>query len=111
MGSPVLSSFSGMGEVLGWAPRLPVAALCDRKRIMSIWAKRCGGVIPQEYALGFTKVRSLSPEEFVRKLAKELQVSGVVAGEFICVALLLRPAWDRFSDFLLVCGVFLSTLS
>ncbi|KAL3684299.1 hypothetical protein R1sor_002321 [Riccia sorocarpa] len=80
MGPPVLLSFSGMGEVLGWAPRLPVAALCDRKRIMSIWAKRCGGVIPQEYALDFIKVRSLSPKEFVRKLATELQVSGVVAG-------------------------------
>ncbi|BBM98416.1 FAD synthetase [Marchantia polymorpha subsp. ruderalis] len=80
MGSPVLLSFAGMGEVLGWQPRLPVAAVCDRRRIMSIWAKRCGGVIPKEHALDFTKVRSLSPEEFVKKLATELHVSGVVAG-------------------------------
>ncbi|CAM6086990.1 unnamed protein product [Calypogeia fissa] len=80
MGAPVLLSFSGMAEVLGWQPRLPVAAFYDRKRIMSIWARHCGGVVPQECALEFVKVRSLSPREFVQKLSTDLCVKGVVAG-------------------------------
>eukprot|EP00850_Spirogloea_muscicola_P008376 SM000044S16023 [mRNA] locus=s44:639600:641287:+ [translate_table: standard] len=79
-GSPVLLSFAGMAEVLGWEPRLPLVASCDRIRIMDLWAHHCGGQIPQEASLVFRKVRSLSPRDFVRLLAEDLQVAGVVAG-------------------------------
>ena len=49
---------------------------------MRLWSKHCGDVIPQEYALDFAKVRLLSPEDFVEKMAKELKVKGVVAGSY-----------------------------
>ncbi|KAG0575449.1 hypothetical protein M758_5G005700 [Ceratodon purpureus] len=80
LGGPFLVSFAGMAEVLGWEVRLPVVARCDRTRVMGLWAKHCGGMVPQEYMLDFAKVRSLSPEQFVEKLAQELKVKGVVAG-------------------------------
>lgn len=64
--------------------RLPVVARCDRARVMSLWAEHCGDVVPQEYMLEFSKVRSLSPEQFVEKLASELKVKGVVAGTIHC---------------------------
>ncbi|XP_024377060.1 FAD synthetase 2, chloroplastic [Physcomitrium patens] len=80
IGAPFLVSFAGMAEVLGWEVRLPVVARCDRARVMSLWAEHCGDVVPQEYMLEFSKVRSLSPEQFVEKLASELKVKGVVAG-------------------------------
>lgn len=57
-----------------------MVARCDRTRVMRLWAKHCGDVVPQEYALDFAKVRLLSPEHFVEKMAKELKVKGVVAG-------------------------------
>lgn len=39
-GSPVLLSFSGMGAVLGWAPRKPLVAPCDRPRVLDLWAQQ-----------------------------------------------------------------------
>jgi FAD synthase len=80
LGVPFLVSFAGMAQVLGWEVRLPVVAPCDRTRVMGLWAKYCGDVVPREYMLDFAKVRSLSPEQFVAKLAFELKVKGVVAG-------------------------------
>jgi FAD synthase len=80
IGIPFLLSFSGMAQVLGWEPRLPVVAGCDRKRVMGLWSHYCRGIVPQEHNLDFAKVRSLSPQQFVEKLATELDVKGVVAG-------------------------------
>ncbi|KAJ8564862.1 hypothetical protein K7X08_001322 [Anisodus acutangulus] len=80
-GIPFLLSFVGMAEVLGWEPRAPIVAECDRKRILSSWAPYCGGVIPRELQIDFSKVRYLTPRQFVEKLSKELGVRGVVAGE------------------------------
>lgn len=37
-GTPVLLSFSGMAAVLGWAPRKPLVAPCDRPRVLNLWA-------------------------------------------------------------------------
>lgn len=68
-----------------WACRLPVVAPCDRTRVMGLWAKYCGDMVPQEHMLDFAKVRSLSPEQFVEKLAFELKVKGVVAGTIQCL--------------------------
>ncbi|KAK3012878.1 hypothetical protein RJ639_009228 [Escallonia herrerae] len=55
VGVPFLLSFVGMAEVLGWEP--------------------------SEFQVEFSKVRSLTPRQFVEKLSKELGVRGVVAGK------------------------------
>lgn len=103
MGPPVLLSFTGMAEVLQWEKRLPIVAPCDRKRIMSLWEVVCGGNAPQEYHLEFAKVRSLSPHDFVEKLAKELHVKGVVAGADYRFG--YKAAGDA-SDLVQLCGKF-----
>ncbi|KAM0943703.1 putative FAD synthase [Dioscorea sansibarensis] len=80
-GTPFLLSFVRMAEVLGWEYRPPIVAKCDRKHVLSSWAPYCGNVIPLEYEVDFSKVRHLTPRQFVERLSKELRVSGVVAGE------------------------------
>ncbi|CAL1374747.1 unnamed protein product [Linum trigynum] len=81
VGVPYLLSFVGMAEVLGWEPRPPIVAKCDRHRVLSSWAPHCGNVVPAEFQMEFSNVRHLTPRQFVEKLCKELEVSGVVAGE------------------------------
>ncbi|KNA14617.1 hypothetical protein SOVF_105810 isoform C [Spinacia oleracea] len=81
VGAPFLLSFVGMAEVLGWAPRSPIVAKCDRHRILSSWAPFCGNVPPKEFLIDFASVRHLTPQQFVEKLSKELGVRGVVTGE------------------------------
>ncbi|KAI3496864.1 hypothetical protein L1887_39242 [Cichorium endivia] len=80
-GTPFLLSFTGMAEILGWEPRAPVVAKCDRERVLSSWSTFCGEVVPTELEIEFSKVRSLTPRQFVEKLSKELGVRGVVAGK------------------------------
>lgn len=80
-GVPILLSFTGMAEVLGWAPRAPIVAKCDRERVLSSWASYCGNVAPKELLIDFAGVRHLTPRQFVEKLSQELGVGGVVAGE------------------------------
>ncbi|KAF3435046.1 hypothetical protein FNV43_RR22133 [Rhamnella rubrinervis] len=80
-GSPFLLSFVGIAEVLGWQPRAPIVAKCDRKRVLSSWAPYCGNMAPAEFQVEFSSVRHLTPREFVEKLSKDLRVRGVVAGE------------------------------
>ncbi|XP_066385869.1 FAD synthetase, chloroplastic-like isoform X1 [Miscanthus floridulus] len=80
-GTPFLLSFAGMAEVLGWTYRPPIVAQCDRKRVLSSWAPYCRNVVPLEYQVEFSKVRSLSPRQFVERLSKDLRIKGVVAGE------------------------------
>ncbi len=79
-GNPYLLSFSGMAEVLGWPPRLPLVATYDRPRVLQTWASACCGLVPRQLYIPFADIRSLPPEEFVRILAQDLQVSGVVVG-------------------------------
>uniref|UniRef100_A0A1J3CRD8 FAD synthase n=1 Tax=Noccaea caerulescens TaxID=107243 RepID=A0A1J3CRD8_NOCCA len=80
-GTPYLLSFVGMAEVIGWEPRAPIVAKCDRKRVLTSWASHCGNRAPAEYEIEFSSVRHLTPRQFVEKLSKELRVCGVVAGE------------------------------
>lgn len=80
IGKPIMLSLSGMAEVLGWEPKLPVVAADDRARVLESWGKHCHDMVPQEHVLEFAKIRKLSPEQFVEKLAKELKVKGAVAG-------------------------------
>ncbi|MCO5574698.1 hypothetical protein L7F22_028488 [Adiantum nelumboides] len=103
MGPPVLLSFRGMAEVLQWEKRLPIVAPCDRKRVMSLWSMVCGGNAPVEHHLEFAKVRSLSPHDFVERLAKELLVKGVVAGANYRFG--YKAAGDA-SDLVQLCGKF-----
>ncbi|KAL0386261.1 UNVERIFIED_CONTAM: FAD synthetase 2, chloroplastic, partial [Sesamum radiatum] len=81
IGVPFLLSFVGMAEILGWEPRAPIVPKCDRKRILSSWAPLCGNVVPKEFHVEFSKVRHLTPKQFVEKLSEELGVRGVVAGQ------------------------------
>ncbi|CAL9243837.1 unnamed protein product [Arabidopsis halleri] len=81
IGTPYLLSFVGMAEVLGWEPRAPIVAKCDRKRVLTSWASYCGDRAPEEHEIEFASVRHLTPQQFVEKLSKELRVCGVVAGE------------------------------
>ncbi|KAL4352962.1 hypothetical protein GQ457_06G004000 [Hibiscus cannabinus] len=94
VGTPYLLSFVGMAEVLAFGyfhlvlmklimvfNRHPIVARCDRERVLSSWAPYCGNVAPKEFQVQFMSVRHLSPREFFEKLAKELGVCGVVAGE------------------------------
>ncbi|XP_022945275.1 FAD synthetase 2, chloroplastic-like isoform X1 [Cucurbita moschata] len=81
LGSPFLLSFVGIAQVLGWEPRAPVVAQCDRTRVLSSWAPFCRNMAPSEYQIQFSSVRHLTPREFVVKLSNELGVRGVVAGE------------------------------
>ncbi|XP_074285571.1 FAD synthetase 1, chloroplastic-like [Silene latifolia] len=81
VGTPFLLSFVGMAQVFGWAPRAPIVAKCDRERVLSSWAPLCGNVPPKEFMIDFSRVRHLTPSQFVEKLSKEFGVHGVVAGE------------------------------
>ncbi|XP_062163634.1 FAD synthetase 2, chloroplastic-like [Alnus glutinosa] len=81
VGRPFLLSFVGMAEVLGWEPRAPIVAKCDRKRVLSSWAPYCSDMAPAEFQIEFSSVRHLTPRQFVEKLSIELGVGGVVAGE------------------------------
>ena len=78
---PHLLSFSGMAEVLGWPARLPLVAPSDRTRVLASWTSFCQGRTPRQRYIPFSMVRNLSPEEFVKVLAEDLQVSGVVVGQ------------------------------
>jgi len=81
---PWLLSFSGMAEVLGWEPRRPLVAPCDRARVLGSWATACGGTAPRQRIVPFAAVRSMEPEEFVEALTNPregLGARGVVVGE------------------------------
>ena len=74
LGAPWLLSFSGMAAVLGWPPRAPLVAECDRGRVLRSWAPACGRREPRLRMVPFAAVRGLPPAEFVRVLAEDLQV-------------------------------------
>uniref|UniRef100_A0A0D9W092 FAD synthase n=1 Tax=Leersia perrieri TaxID=77586 RepID=A0A0D9W092_9ORYZ len=80
-GTPFLLSFVRIAEVLGWEYRPPIVAQCDRKRVLSSWAPHCRNVVPIEYQVEFSKVRHLTPRQFVERLSRDLKIQGVVAGE------------------------------
>jgi FAD synthase len=79
-GTPFLLSFVGIAEVLGWEYRPPIVAQCDRKRVLTSWAPYCKNVVPIEYQVEFSKVRYLTPRQFVERLSRDLKIQGVVAG-------------------------------
>lgn len=60
--------------------RPPIVAQCDRKRVLTSWAPYCKNVVPIEYQVEFSKVRYLTPRQFVERLSRDLKIQGVVAG-------------------------------
>ena len=79
-GYPCLLSFWGMAEVLNLTPRQPLVADCERKRILESWAPTCGGVAPVQRSIPFADIRTMEAEKFVKLLATDLAVFGVVVG-------------------------------
>ena len=79
MGAPILMSFGGMAEVLGWEEKLPVVAPEDRARVLEMWKAACEGKTVREHVIPFADIRRMSPEEFVSTL-KDIGMGGVVAG-------------------------------
>jgi hypothetical protein len=66
LGSPYLVSFSGMAEVFGKAPMMPLTAPPDRRRVLRNWATEWAKAGKGEYTLEervfpFAAVRPLSP--------------------------------------------------
>ena len=66
LGSPYLVSFSGMAEVFGKAPTVPLTAPPDRRRVLRNWATEWAKAGKGEYTLEervfpFAAVRPLSP--------------------------------------------------
>lgn len=78
MGRPVMLSFSGMAEMLGWAPRAPVVAPVERDGILRAWAADVGKTVAYK-ELGFVEIRDLEPEEFVDMLVRD-GAKGIVCG-------------------------------
>uniref|UniRef100_A0A0E0KKA9 FAD synthase n=1 Tax=Oryza punctata TaxID=4537 RepID=A0A0E0KKA9_ORYPU len=83
-GIPFLLSFVGMAEVLGWEYRPPIVAQCDRRRVLSSWAPYCKNVVPIEYQVEFSKVRYLTPRQFVERLSRDLKIQGALS---YCIAI------------------------
>lgn len=79
LGRPVMLSFSGMAETLGWPPRAPVVAPIERDGILRGWAAEVGKSVAYK-ALPFSGVRSLTPREFVQLLVDDLGATGLVCG-------------------------------
>ena len=79
-GYPCLLSFWGMAEVLGLPPRKLLTADLDRPRVLTTWAPHCDGLNPVQRSIPFGSIRRLSPEDFVRVLAEDMQVTGIITG-------------------------------
>lgn len=79
LGRPLLLSFGGMAETLGWAPRAPVVAPVERAGIMREWSAAVGRPVGYR-VLPFGDVRGLSPREFVRLLVEDVGAAGIVCG-------------------------------
>ena len=57
MGAPILMSFGGMAEVLGWEEKLPVVAPGDRARVLEMWKAACEGKTVREHVIPFADIR------------------------------------------------------
>lgn len=75
---PWLVSFSNMAAILGWEPRRPLVAPRDRHRVLNSWSIH--PLPPKECYIPFDKIRTMSPDQFVRLLAQDIKVQGVVVG-------------------------------
>jgi len=79
IGTPVVLTFPGMGDALGWAPRNPMLTDEERAGILSNWAESLGVSVELEQ-LEFESIRTLSPRKFIELLIERLEARGVVCG-------------------------------
>jgi riboflavin kinase/FMN adenylyltransferase len=84
-GTPLLVTFSGMAQALGWPARSPWCAPDERQMILAGW-----GV--EELVLPFAEVRDLTITEFVQMLHDHHQISG------ICIGSDFRGGKNRHAD-------------
>ena len=86
-GRPALLRFSGMAELLGWSPRLPLVAPEDRARIIAEWPGA-----PVEIEQAFAAVRQLDAAGFVSLMQQRFPLAGLVVGDDF------RGGRDRAAD-------------
>lgn len=86
-GRPALLRFSGMAELLGWTPRLPLVAPGDRERIIAGWPGQ-----PVEIEQAFAAVRQLDATGFVSLMRQRFPLAGLVVGDDF------RGGRDRAAD-------------
>jgi riboflavin kinase/FMN adenylyltransferase len=79
LGAPRLVRFTGMAEVLGWAPRAPLLDGPGRTAALAAWSADLGSVVG-ELELPFAEVRGLDLGGFLERLAA-LDVGAVAVGE------------------------------
>ncbi len=78
-GDPLLLSFAGMAEVLGWERRDPLVAVGDRPRVLSLWSDAIGRRVG-ECALPFAQVRDLDLAGFCRLVEARFAPAALVVG-------------------------------
>jgi riboflavin kinase/FMN adenylyltransferase len=79
-GEPVLMTFTGMAETLGWTARLPLVAPADRNEVLAAWSRELGRDITH-LELPFAAIREMSPRDFVTNLRDRHQARAVIVGE------------------------------
>jgi riboflavin kinase/FMN adenylyltransferase len=77
---PVLLSFTGMAEALGWAERLPLVAPGDRPRILDAWSAALGHRV-REAHLPFARIRGRDAREFLALLQADHGTRVVIIGD------------------------------
>lgn len=80
IGAPGLLQFSGMAEVLGWPPRLPLVAGSERARVLASWSRMLHAEVGA-LEVPFATVRPMLPAQFIDFLADRLGARAVVVGE------------------------------
>lgn len=83
--SPLLMSFSGMTEILGWQQRAPLMSKQQRVEILASWSA-------QEVVIPFAEVQTLNAESFIEYLRQRWTISAMLSGEDF------RFAYQRSGD-------------
>ena len=79
-GRPVLLSFSGMAEALGWEARLPIVPRAHMEQVVRSWLGDDADAF-DAVVLPFAEVRQLSPRAFLQEyVVRRLDAAGVVCG-------------------------------
>lgn len=79
-GEATLITFSGMAEVLGWTPRLPLLGVVERQRVLAQWSRSLGAPVTEQ-VLPFAELRLLSAGAFLELLAQAHAVGAIAVGE------------------------------
>eukprot|EP00166_Cyanidium_caldarium_P000563 ctg_1223.g394 len=79
-GRPVLLSFSGMAEALGWEARLPIVPRTHMEQVVSSWLGGDADAF-DSVVLPFAELRQMSPRAFLQEyVVRRLGAAGVVCG-------------------------------